>query len=551
MSPISSPSVAAARQISFDDLGTPLNEVTFCIIDFETTGTSCDHDTITEIGAVKVHAGAEVARFQTLVNPGRLIPPQVTVLTGIAQAMVTTAPRIEAVLPTLLEFIADSVLVAHNARFDMSFLQAALRRSGRDELTNPVIDTVPLSRRLFSDEVTNHRLSTLARHFRLAHRPTHRALDDALATAELLHIVIDRAAALGVRGLDDLRSLPKLANHPQVAKLHLTDRLPRSPGVYLFRTEDGRVLYVGKATNLRTRVRSYFGSDDRRKIGPLLRDTQRIDHKSTSSTLEAEVLEMRLIHHFEPAYNRDGTRWRSSVYVKVDSGRSTAGRSPAGRSPSGSRQPRLIVTAAPKPDDRVVAGPLSSRRIARSFVHAVEQVADRVAEAELNLTTLCEDPTVVVDAFTQRMSELAAEERFEAAAAARDHLGDVASTVERQRLLDSMARCTIEFATPDGHRFLVRRGLLERVWEPSQRAGIDGLDPGRATEAMPTGPGDADRPLRADLADEVLLIGRWLERNGERIRLLRVDGHLASPRTPVPSPGRAPEQSQPEQSQPA
>ena len=121
------------------------------------------------------------------------------------------------------------------------------------------VDTVALARRLVRDEVPDCRLGTLASRFRLDHKPTHRALDDALATTDLLHLLIERASALGVLGLDDLTTLASMAGHPQAAKLKLTSSLPRSPGVYLFCGHRDEVLYVGKATNLRQRVRSYFG----------------------------------------------------------------------------------------------------------------------------------------------------------------------------------------------------------------------------------------------------------------------------------------------------
>src|SRR6478736_3264319 len=115
-----------ARQRSFDDLGTPLFDVTFCVIDLETTGGSSERCGITEIGAVKMRGGECLGTFQTLVNPGAAIPPEITVLTGITQAMVLPAPRIETVLPSLLEFVGDAVIVGHNVRFDIGFLQAAL-----------------------------------------------------------------------------------------------------------------------------------------------------------------------------------------------------------------------------------------------------------------------------------------------------------------------------------------------------------------------------------------------------------------------------------------
>src|SRR5262249_23226811 len=184
-------------------------------------------------------------------------------------------------------------------------------------LRHPIVDTCALARRLLRDDVPNRRLGTLARRLRLDHRPTHRALDDALATTDLLHVLLERAASLGVLGLDDLLALPRLGGHPQVAKLRPTSSLPRTPGVYLFVDGRGEVLYVGKASNLRQRVRSYFSSDDRRKIGALLRETQGIRYVPCATTLEAAVTEVRLIHEHQPRYNRVANRWRSYTYVKL------------------------------------------------------------------------------------------------------------------------------------------------------------------------------------------------------------------------------------------
>ena len=114
-----------AVQRSFDDLGTPLREVTFVVVDLETTGGSPIDDMVTELAAVKLQGGRCTGTFATLVNPGALIPPAITVLTGITQAMVLPAPRIEEVLPSFLEFARGTVIVGHNVRFDLSFLAAA------------------------------------------------------------------------------------------------------------------------------------------------------------------------------------------------------------------------------------------------------------------------------------------------------------------------------------------------------------------------------------------------------------------------------------------
>src|SRR5687767_3404132 len=193
-------------------MGTPLADVTFVVVDLETTGASPTDCGVTEVGAVKLRGGECLGTFQTLVNPGLLIPPQITYLTGITQAMVLPAPRIAAVLPSFLEFCRDAVVVGHNVRFDLGFLNAALRDAGRPRLDNRFVDTCALARRLVRDEVPDCRLGTLAAHFRVSHRPTHRALDDALATGEVLHALLERAGRLGVLALDR-KSTPLNSSH--------------------------------------------------------------------------------------------------------------------------------------------------------------------------------------------------------------------------------------------------------------------------------------------------------------------------------------------------
>src|SRR4051812_33462598 len=145
-------------QRSFDDLGTPLHDVTFCVVDLETTGGSPIDCGITEIAAVKYRGGQSLGTFATLVNPGALIPPAITVLTGITQSMVLPAPRIEQVLPSFLEFAAGTVIVGHNIRFDLAFIGAALQRHGYPRLAHRSVDTCGLSRRLLADEMPNHKL---------------------------------------------------------------------------------------------------------------------------------------------------------------------------------------------------------------------------------------------------------------------------------------------------------------------------------------------------------------------------------------------------------
>ncbi|MHB1489758.1 MAG: exonuclease domain-containing protein, partial [Cellulomonas sp.] len=170
-------------QPSLDDLGTPLHEVTFVVVDLETTGGTPISSAITEIGAVKVRGGEVLGELQTLVDPGTPVPAFISALTGITTAMVHGAPRIDAVVPAFAEFIRGSVLVAHNAPFDIGFLKAAFAQSGHPWPGNQVLDTVRLARRVvLRDEAPNHKLGTLAALFGATVTPDHRALSDARAT---------------------------------------------------------------------------------------------------------------------------------------------------------------------------------------------------------------------------------------------------------------------------------------------------------------------------------------------------------------------------------
>ena len=183
-----------------------LHRVTFVVVDVETTGWEPGPDALTEVAAVRFTGGECTGSFHSLVNPGVPIPPFVSQLTGIDDDMVAAAPGIESVMPQLMDMIGDDVLVGHNVGFDISFLEAALEATASEPLANPVVDTLHLARRLVRDDVINCKLGTLARRLRLDHLPSHRALEDVLATADLLHALIERATGYGVLRLGDLLS---------------------------------------------------------------------------------------------------------------------------------------------------------------------------------------------------------------------------------------------------------------------------------------------------------------------------------------------------------
>jgi len=534
-------------QRSFDELGTPLCDVTFVVVDLETTGGSPETCAITEVGAVKYRGGECLGTLQTLVNPGVPIPPMITVLTGITESMVFPAPPIAEVLPPLLEFFGGAVLVGHNLRFDTSFLDAALVRNGYDRLAHTRVDTLGLARRLLRDEVPNLKLATLARHVRTSVEPSHRALDDARATAELLHSLLERAGSLGVLGLDDLLELPTIRAHPSVSKLRLTSSLPRKPGVYLFRDRNGRVLYVGKATNLRARVRSYFSSDDRRKVPQLLRETVAIDHLVCRDPLEAEVRELRMIHELAPRFNRRSKNaGRSAAYVKLT---------------LSERFPRLAVVRDARDDGALYLGPLPSSSTAHAVKEAIESaVPVRRCPKRIGRTAPCAagtpcvpaqlgvalcpcsgftdsasydavvavvadalrgDPTPLLEPLEGRMHALAADERFEEAALARDRLDVLTRTLERQRMLEQLvAAARVELLGPDGP-MTIRSGRLD----------LGTLDLGTLDLGMPdlgTSDGPGSTRIDRNTAEELLIVARWLRRHAHRVRVVSVDGTLAS-----------------------
>jgi DNA polymerase-3 subunit epsilon len=550
--------IGGSQQASFDDLGTPLSEVTFVVLDLETTGASPNDCAITEVGAVKYRGGECLGRFETLVNPGVPIPPFITVLTGITEAMLVPAPPIDEVLPPLLEFIGGAVIVGHNIRFDISFLDAASTAHGYPRLGQRRVDTIGLARRLLRDEVPDLRLGTLARHLRVSVEPCHRAYADAAATAEVLHALLERAGSYGVLGLDDLLALPSIRAHPSASKLRLTARLPRRPGVYLMKDRRGQILYVGKATNLRARVRSYFGGDDRRKVPQLLRETEAIDWIECTHELEAAVRELRLIQELEPRFNRQGKRWRSTAYVKLT---------------LTERFPRITVVRTVKPDANIYLGPFASARAATTVREAIESAAPlrrcttrigrakaivddapcapaqlgvaccpcrgQTSEAEYARVVdvvgrgLTHEPHLLFEPLERRMHVLADQERYEEAAITRDRLAALTRVLRRRQTLAWLSTSgRMSVAVDDGivsfddGRLLLGDPQLELTTASSPAV-------------------DESVPIQLDRrrSDELLLVARWLDREigSGRARLLEASGAPSSPRAgALPSYSPAP-----------
>ena len=276
---------------------------------------------IVEIGAVRMRGFEAVDEFERLVDPGVAMPATITRITGLETRDLRGAPRIERVLPEFLEFAAGAVLVAHNASFDVGFVDAELSRLRGRRLAAPVIDTVMLARRLLAGRLPRMNLGTLAERFDTEVRPCHRALPDAQATARCWRRCWGWRRS-GVRGRSPTPSRwPARRGGRCAAAATSPSDVPRGPGVYLFRDGTEHVLYVGKATDLRARVRSYFsGPPQRRAVEHALAATERVETRPLGSELEAALVELELIGRLRPPANSRNAHPERACYLTLTHG---------------------------------------------------------------------------------------------------------------------------------------------------------------------------------------------------------------------------------------
>jgi DNA polymerase III subunit epsilon len=532
--------VPVLAQTSFDELDEPLRTTTFVVVDLETTGGSAATDGITEIGAVKVCGGEVLGEFQTLVHPGMPINPFVSVLTGITDAMVSGAPPISYALPAFLEFATGSVLVAHNAPFDVGFLRAAANEQQLPWPRFAVVDTAILARRVLTkDEVPNCKLSSLAPFFSARTVPNHRALQDARATVDVLHGLIARLGNLGVQSLPELRSFCAQVPPAVRRKRHLADAMPAGPGVYVFRDERGTPLYVGTSRNLRSRVRQYFvASEPRTRIGEMVALAERVDPIPCAHALEAAVRELRLIAVHKPRYNRRSKYPERSVWLKL----------------TAEAYPRLSIVRVLREDGTPHLGPLRSQRQAEAVRDAIHdavplrQCSDRLslrravrracalagigrcsapceggatpedyrALVDLVAAAWTGDVRPLIDPMRAKLAALSAQQRFEQAAVVRDRIATVVRACARmQRVRSLTAIEELVAARPDGdggwELSVIRRGRLAAAGVAAR-----GTAPYAVIEAL-LATADVVESSQPALAEEAEVILRWLEEPGTRL----------------------------------
>ncbi|MET3963552.1 DNA polymerase-3 subunit epsilon [Marmoricola sp. OAE513] len=543
-----------AAQMSFDELGRPLRDLTFCVVDLETTGAAVSQGAmITEIGAVKVRGGEILGEFQTLVNPHSAIPPFIAVLTGITNSMVASAPPIDSALPAFLEFARGCVLVAHNAPFDVGFLKHNAETLGYAWPKFEVLDTARLARRVVTrDDAPNCKLSSLAVAFGATTTPNHRALSDARATVDVLHGLFERLGSLGVYTIEELQTFTSRVTSAQRRKRHLAEDLPHAPGVYLFRDDRDRVLYVGTSRDLRTRVRSYFtASETRSRMGEMVGIATRVEGIECATPLEAEVRELRLIAQHKPRYNRKSRFPEKVHWLKL----------------TNEVWPRLSLVRQVLDDDADYFGPFSSRKRAEKSLAALHETfpvrqcsgrlpatpsrsacvlaemgrclapcdgstdldtyAEMVAELRDNLLHRADE---VVEAISHRMDALSAGERFEDAGVHRDRLSAFLRAASRTQRLRALTRCAEVVAARREDSGLwavhvIRHGRLAG-------AGVIPVDAhaGEYVEQLRLSSETVGRglgPTPAATAEETEKALRWLESPG--VRLVRVDGEWSCP----------------------
>jgi DNA polymerase III epsilon subunit family exonuclease len=457
----------------------PLDRATFVVVDLETTGLRPGTSRICEIGAVRVRELELEEDFELLVNPGVPIGPAVSALTGLRDRDLRGCPHPAVAVRRFLEFAADGVLVAHNARFDLAFLDRETERLTGARLAGPVVDTVGLARRLLAGRTPRAGLATLAHFFGTDAQPCHRALPDARATAEILIQLIGLAQERGALTVADLVDLGAPKARKVYAKRSLAFGAPTAPGVYLFRDAHDQVLYVGRARDLRARLRSYFRTDRQRPaVEAALGALDRIEWRVCGSELEAALEELRLIRELRPPANARTTRPDRYVYLRR-------------------RGDTVVCSARPS---RV--GPLRSRARARLAARAL-----RPEEAE--------QPELALPRLRARLRDLVDCRRFEDAARLRDRIKaveDVVRAVQRVERARRTRCCVIVPSSEPGYArgIFVANGRIADVRTLASRVEVDA---GIAAAELP---GD-------ESIDELLLIGTFLRRPPPELRVAPLD----------------------------
>jgi len=302
----------------------PLSQAEFCVVDTETTGLSARNNNIIEIGIVVINNLKITDKYHSMINPGRHIPPNITMLTGITFDDVKEAPFFEDVANDISEFIDKKVLVAHNISFDRSFLKKEFLSSESNIPNVPQLCTVKLARKIYPN-LRSKSLGSVCRHLKIKNINTHRALSDAEATAKILIKMIEKLQKeKGIENLQELLDFQQSAYNQTIfnsTKKKLQEdvsSLPDAPGIYYFLNSRNDVIYVGKAKSLKKRVKSYFLSNNQRKAKKIAAQAKRVKIEITNTELTALLAEAELIKIINPKHNRQLKRYGNKYFLRIN-----------------------------------------------------------------------------------------------------------------------------------------------------------------------------------------------------------------------------------------
>jgi DNA polymerase III subunit epsilon len=523
-----------------------IRDATFVVTDTETTGTNASDGRIIEIAAVKVQGGTVVDRFTQLINPGRAVPWRITQITGISTAMVFDKPPADDVMPAYREFLGDGVMVAHNLAFDERFINSELARCDLPMLPLGSICTLKLARRLLRG-LRSKGLAALADFYGIKIVGRHRALGDAEATAQvLLRLLEILASEHRLEQVDEIRlfqnkayaQIRKSATHIDRIRDVVLKRVPRAPGVYFMRNARGETIYIGKALDLNSRVRSYFSAIEAHptRLRKMVAEVRDVGWKETPSELGALLLESKLIKKHQPRFNRAQLTYRNRPFLRLDVLH---------------RAPSLAIRAVAMDDGAEYFGPLAGRREADLLQQVVDEFYGLRECDDVTLSrgkvcilasmgrcphTPCETPigeeydrevervrsllrgedSLIVDRIEGAMRAASAEMDFERAARYRDLMRRLEALFERWRTSSAPVfdRNMIALDRANGCIFFVRGGRLV-----SEVRLDDGIREMAFTEGIAAclSPNAVGERYWKEEADELRTVGAWFHRNRERL----------------------------------
>jgi DNA polymerase-3 subunit epsilon len=475
---------AAVGLASPPGAGVLLEDAHFVVVDLETTGLSPRNARICEIGAQRVRHLALEDSYETLVDPGMPLPAAVASLTGIRPQELPGSPSAGAAVRRLAAFAGDAALVAHNARFDVAFLDRELERLTGRRVAGPVVDTMWLARRLLEGRTRRVGLAALAHFFGVPTEPCHRALPDARATAEILLVLVGLAQERGARTLADLVELAAPRARRLNTKRALVAGAPPRPGVYVFHGARGLVLYVGRARDLRARLRSYFaGTRQRPAVEAALSALVRVEWRETGSELEAALEELRLLRSLRPPANARSTRPDRHVYLRR-------------------RGERWTATSAP-----TSFGPLAGRALARRAARALDGHAS-------------DEPAAALPPLRARLRRLVSDQRFEDAARLRDRIGALEQAVASLQELGSLRALRACVVVPAHEPGFVRAYAISGGRVASSRLVPRGAGAAAEAAALVADALATPASLAPEDADELRLVASFIRRPPPELRVV-------------------------------